>query len=126
MSSRAFKRLLIHSCTIMKKGFIIGQDENGRNIYQDQEAHDVPCRLDTIRKKIEKTDKSIDTVEKNILFMLPSDDVAAAVQVKDIRMRKTPDSIVLSGVFDIPEKNPVYGRTKLHHYEVELEKVKKK
>ncbi|KIQ88495.1 hypothetical protein RW25_07170 [Bacillus sp. L_1B0_8] len=125
MSSRAFKRLLIHSCTLVKKGVIVGKDENGRNQHEDQEITDVPCRLDTIRKKIEKTDKSIDTVEKNILFMLPSGDVAAAVQVKNIRMRKTPNDIVLSGVFSIPEKNPIYGRKSIHHYEIELEKVRK-
>lgn len=125
MSSRAFKRLLIHSCTLVKKGVIVGKDENGRNQYEDQEITNVPCRLDTIRKKIEKTDKSIDTVEKNILFMLPSGDVAAAVQVKNIRMRKTPNDIVLAGVFSIPEKNPIYGRKSIHHYEIELEKVKK-
>lgn len=125
MASRSFKRLLIHSCTLVKKGVIIGQDENGRNKYQDQEVHNVPCRMDTIRKKVENTNKSIDIVEKNILFLLPSEDIEAAVQVKDIRMKKTPHNIVLSGVFIIPEKNRVYGRKAIHHYEIDLEQVEK-
>lgn len=125
MASRSFKRLLIHSCTLVKKGVIVGKDENGRNKYQDQEVHDVPCRLDTMRKKVENTDKSVDIVEKNILFLLPSDDAEAAVQVKNIRMKNPPHDIVLSGVFVISAKNREYGRRAIHHYEVDLEQVKK-
>ncbi|MDA1742236.1 hypothetical protein PDK44_25220 [Bacillus cereus] len=124
MSTRAFKRMLIHRCTLIKKGVLVGKDEYNRNKYEDKEIPDVPCFFDTIRKKVVKTDKSVDTIEQNILFTLPTTDVAEAKQVKDV---KTLDDItILSGVFDIPEKEPVYGRKKLHHYELELEKVQKK
>ncbi|MEI2491813.1 hypothetical protein VVF85_19755, partial [Acinetobacter baumannii] len=100
------------------------KDEYNRNKYEDVEIPDVPCFFDTIRKKVVKTDKSVDTIEQNILFTLPSTDVAEAKFVKDV---KTLDDItILSGVFDIPEKKPIYGRKRLHHYELELEKVRQK
>lgn len=124
MSTRAFKRMLIHRCTLIKKGVLAGKDEYNRNKYGTQEVKDVPCFFDTIRKKVVKTDKSVDTIEQNILFLLPDDDVAAATQVKDIKTLD--DILILDGVFDIPEKKPIFGRKKVHHYELELEKVKAK
>ncbi|MGE7885356.1 hypothetical protein [Bacillus sp. NPDC094077] len=121
MSRRAFERLLIHRCSFIKKGVIIGKDSYNRNIYGDLPIHDVHCRFDTVRKKVVNTDKSVDIVEQNILFVLPSQDISDSMQVSNI---KTPDGIVvMSGVFDINEKNPQYSRKKLHHFEFALKKV---
>nr|WP_088325951.1 hypothetical protein [Bacillus cereus] len=121
MSRRAFERLLIHRCSFIKKGVIIGKDSYNRNIYGELPIHDVHCRFDTVRKKVVNTDKSVDIVEQNILFVLPSQDIGDSMQVTNI---KTSDGItIVSGVFSIEGKSPQYSRKRLHHFEFELKKV---
>ncbi|MED1406512.1 hypothetical protein P4U07_27760 [Bacillus mycoides] len=121
MSRRAFERLLIHRCTFIKKGVIIGKDAYNRNIYGDLPVHNVPCRFDTIRKRVVSNDKSVDIVEQNVLFVIPLQHISDSMQVSNI---KTPDGItIVSGVFGIEGKNPQYSRKRLHHFEFELKKV---
>lgn len=121
MSSRAFKRLLIHRCSFIKRGVITGKDAYNRNIYEDVTIHDIPCRFDTVQKRVVNNDKNADIVEENILFVLPSNDIAASLQITNIR---TQDAIpILAGTFTIEKLNPQYSRKKIHHFELELKKV---
>ncbi|WP_312498135.1 hypothetical protein [Bacillus luti] len=121
MSSRAFKRLLIHRCSFIKRGVVVGKDEYNRNIYEDVTIHDIPCRFDTIRKRVVNNDKNVDVVEENVLFVLPSNDIDVSLQVINIRTKD--DIPILSGTFTIEKLNPQYSRKKLNHFELELKKV---
>ncbi|MCU5716667.1 hypothetical protein OCB69_16275 [Bacillus cereus] len=121
MSSRAFKRLLIHRCSFIKRGVITGKDAYNRNIYEDVTIHDIPCRFDTVRKRVVNNDKNVDIIEENILFVLPSNDIAASLHVTNIRTKD--DIPIISGTFSVEKLNPQYGRKKINHFELELKKV---
>jgi len=121
MSNRAFKRLLIHRCSFIKRGVVTGKDAYNRNIYEDVTIHDIPCRFDTVRKRVVNNDKNVDIVEENILFVLPSNDIATSLHVTNIRTKD--DIPIISGTFSIGKLNPQYGRKKINHFELELKKV---
>ncbi|MGR5963124.1 hypothetical protein ACT7DN_30270 [Bacillus paranthracis] len=110
MSNRAFKRLLIHRRSFIKRGVVTGKDAYNRNIYEDVTIHDIPCRFDTVRKRVVNNDKNVDIVEENILFVLPSNDIATSLHVTNIRTKD--DIPIISGTFSIGKLNPQYGRKK--------------
>ncbi|MFI8709945.1 putative minor capsid protein [Bacillus sp. NPDC077411] len=120
MSSRAFKRLLIHRCTFIKQNAVIGQDEYGRDIYGEEEIKDIPCRFDEMKKKIQKNDNAIDVIIQPILYIAAPQEISETIKIKDIR--DVNDTSILSGVYEVKELGPKYTRKRLHHYEVELQK----
>lgn len=115
-----FSRLLIHRCTILKVGQVVGKDSYGRDKYEDISIPDVPCRVDQIRRVVTKDDFGTDVVVENILFLSPDQELDETMKIVNVKDKNGSD--VLKGTFAIKKINPVYRRSRLHHYEITLEK----
>lgn len=115
-----FERRLIHRCTLVKPGQVIGQDPYGRDIYGDVPIENVSCRLDQMRKQVSVDGYGIDYIVENVLFLTASQAIEPSMKVQDIKDLQ--GNIVAAGVFSIQKINPAYGRVRLHHYEVTLQK----
>lgn len=115
-----FSRLLIHRCTLLQVGQVVGKDPYGRDKYEDVPISDVPCRVDQIRRVVTKDDFGNDVVMENILFLSPDQELDETMKIVNVKDKNGSD--VLKGTFAIKKINPVYRRSRLHHYEITLEK----
>lgn len=115
-----FDRNLIHRCTLVNPGQVIGKDPYGRDIVQDVPIPDVHCRIDQIKRRVSIDSYGVDIIVENILFLGPSQQLMDLTKVKDINDQK--GNTILSGTFTVENINPVHGRLSLHHYEVTLKK----
>lgn len=115
-----FSRLLIHRCTILKVGQVVEKDPYGRDKYEDIPIPDVPCRVEQIRRVVTKDDFGTDVVVENILFLSPDQELDETMKIVNVKDKNGSD--VLKGTFAIKKINPVYRRSRLHHYEITLEK----
>lgn len=115
-----FERHLIHRCTLVKPGQVIGQDPYGRDIYGNVSIPNVICRLDQMRKRVSTDERGTDFIVENVLFLAASQAIEPIMKVQDIKDLQ--GNIVSSGIFSIQNINPAYGRVRLHHYEVTLQK----
>lgn len=115
-----FDRLLIHRCTLVKHGQVTGQDPYGRDIIEDVPIENVPCRLDQLQKRVSTDERGTDFITENVLFLSASQQVEPSMKVHSIKDLRGND--VVPGIFGIQNIKPIYGRIRLHHYEVTLQK----
>lgn len=99
---------------------MIGQDPYGRDIVEDVRIENVPCRLDQVKKRVSVDERGVDFIVEDILFLPASQIVEPNMKVQDIK--DLHGNNVAPGVFSIQNISPAYGRVRLHHYEVTLQK----
>ncbi|MDA4083845.1 putative minor capsid protein [Bacillus cereus] len=115
-----FEGLLIHQCTFIKQNVVIGQDDYGRDIYGEEQIKGIKCRFDKLEKRVTKNDNSIDTIIQPVLYLAASQEISETVKIKDIADQN--GISLLPGIYEIQKLTPVYGKIRVHHYEVELKK----
>lgn len=115
-----FKKLLIHRCTLLTEGESTAEDDYGRPIPSTIESINVPCRVDQIRERVASDDTGNDFILSNVLFLDETQTVSLTTRIFHIEdLQGNP---VLTGSFAVKNINPVYGRRKLHHTEVTLQR----
>lgn len=117
---RRFERLLTHRCTLILKGKVTGQDAYGRDVVEDIEHPETPCRADRIRESKSRDETGVDYVLDYMLFFSANlqEHVSLDMAVKDVVDEE--GNPVLPGDFSIESFIPVYRRKALHHYEATL------
>ncbi|MBO0962344.1 hypothetical protein J1P26_21815 [Neobacillus sp. MM2021_6] len=115
------ERLLIHRCTLINPGQVVGKDAYNRDIIEDVPTPNVHCRIDQIKRRMSNDSNGVDIIVENVLFLSASEQINDAMTIKDI-VDKDGNS-VLSGIFKVDNINPIHGRIRLHHYEVTLKKA---
>jgi hypothetical protein len=114
------KNMLVHRCTIVHQGTVIGQDDYGQDIYGDLLEANIPCFADRIHQVVSSDDIGDDVVQRNKLF-LPNDiDVSMSMKIRDITDKK--GNPVIPGSFITEEVNPLYTRRGLSHFELRIRK----
>lgn len=121
MSRRTFRRLLIHRCTLITPGQVIGEDEYGQDIVSDVVDRGVACRVDQIRQRPSRDETGTDIILTNVLFLPSEVVVSPEMRIENILDKK--GIPVLMGAFAVENILPIYDREKLHHYEVSLQRV---
>jgi hypothetical protein len=116
-----FEKILIHRCMLILPGQVVGKDQYNRDILEDVPIYGVPCRCDQIKRRLSNDAYGVDIIVENILFLSASQQIADSLMVKDIMDKE--GNMILPGVFSADNINPIYGRVRLHHYEVTLKKV---
>lgn len=115
-----FERLLIHRCTLISPGQVVGKDRYNRDIREDVPVANVPCRVDSITRRVANDQNGEDIVVQNVLFLLGTQEVVDTMTARDIRDLE--GNAVLDGTFSFQDINPIYGRVRLHHYEIALQR----
>lgn len=115
-----FRTLLNHRCSLLTQGKVIGQDEYGRDIIEQVEIMNVPCRLDQIRQKVVAGEVGTDFVYEQVMFF---DNDAEVTLVEEIsHITDLEGVLIVEGSFSIDNINPVFGRKKLHHFELSVKR----
>lgn len=121
MNDRNFRKLLIHTCTLIIPGQKIGEDDYGQDIYSDEIKNKMPCRADEIRERPSTSATGTDFILTNMLFLPKEAEISPDVQIQDIIDKE--NNPVLIGTFGVMNIHPVYDRARLHHYEVSLQRM---
>lgn len=116
-----FRTLLIHRCTLLTQGTIIGQDDYGRDIIGSGEIPDVPCRFDRIRQRAAADETGTDFIYDNILYFDKEFSITLESKIQDIKDKE--GNPILLGSFSVLDILPIYDRSKLHHYEVTVQRM---
>lgn len=114
------ERLLIHTCTLINPGQVIGKDPYNRDIVQDVPIEGVSCRVDQIKRRISNDTHGTDIIVENVLFLSPAQKINDSMKIANLR-DKTGNPVLL-GIFKPANINPVFARRGLHHYEITLKK----
>jgi len=118
---RLFERLLVHRCTLEITGEVIGRDEYGRDIIGTELIENVPCRADQIRERSSTDEYGTDYILDYMMFFSKDTKITMDAIIRDIvDLEGNP---VLPGTFTPKSMMPFYRRTKLHHYEVTLQRT---
>lgn len=120
MNNRNFRRLLIHRCTLIHPGQIIGEDDYGQDIVSDVTDKNIACRVDQIRERSSTSDTGTDFILTNVVHLPGEVVVTPDMRIVDIYDDK--GIPVLIGSFTVLNIHPIYDREKLHHYEVALQR----
>lgn len=116
----SFKSLLVHRCTLLIQVEGAQEDDYGRPIPGTIEHMNIPCRVDQVRERVASDDTGNDFILSNILFLGPGHEVT--LDTKIVNIEDLEGNPVLSGSFSVKNRNPVYGRRRLHHLEITLQK----
>lgn len=114
------KSKLIHTCSLVHQGQVIGQDPYGQDKYGDMVIENVPCRLDSVVESRSNEETGTEYLTSYTLFFDPGTKLSMDMKVKDLK-DKYGDQI-LPGTFITDEILPFYTRNKLHHFEVKLKR----
>jgi hypothetical protein len=116
----SFKSLLIHRCDLVQRNVVTGTDDYGRDIYGESVIPGVPCRADQLRARSSRDPYGTDFIVENVVYFPPDHKVTKEMSVNNIvDMDGNP---VLEGSFSIENLATVYGRIRIHHYEVSLQR----
>lgn len=115
-----FKTLLIHRCSLLIAGAVTGVDDYGRDIIGTIESTNIPCKVDSIRQRASSDEAGTDFIFTNVLFLPPDQQIALDTKIIDVLDKQ--GNPVLQGSFVVQDILPIYDRSKLHHYEVTLQK----
>lgn len=114
------KHMMIHRCTLVHQGLVIGEDDYGQDIYGDLLEANIPCWTDSVDQVVSSDDQGDAVVQRNTLF-LPNDiDVSMSMMIRDIVDKK--GRSVLPGSFVTEEVNPYYTKRGLNHFELRIRK----
>jgi hypothetical protein len=111
-----FRTLLIHRCSLLTQGQVIGEDEYGRDIYGTVEVANVPCRVDQSRVIAVSDEIGTDLIVEPVLIFDVDYGIAFGTEILEITDKE--GNPVLQGSFSVMSILPIYDRSKLHHYEV--------
>lgn len=116
-----FRTLLVHRCSLLTQGTVTGVDEYGRDIVQSIVHANVPCRFDEVRQRASSGDTGTDFIYENTLFF--SDLYSIDLETKIENITDKEGNPVLPGSFSVKNILPVYKRSRLHHYEIKVQRV---
>lgn len=111
---------LIHRCTLIHQGQVVGQDPYGQDVYGDMVVENVHCRLDSIVNDRSSEETGTDYLTDYKLFFDHATKLSMDMKVKDLKDKYGNE--ILPGTFITDEILPFYGRRKLHHFEVKLKR----
>lgn len=114
-----FERLLIHRCSLIGKGKVVGRDPYGRDIVEDDIKEDVPCRFDEVRQALSLDSNGNDFIYENVLYF-GEVDINLSTEIKDIR--DLHGNIILEGSYSIFRLVPIYKRANFHHWEATVKR----
>lgn len=115
-----FKRLLVHRCTLISDGVIVGRDPYGRDITDSKKYEDIPCRFDQVKTVLSFDQYGSDVIARNLLFF--DSDIHIDVNSHIENVRDLDGNVILDGSFAIKDILPIYKGSSLHHYEVEVQR----
>jgi len=116
----SFRSLMIHRCTIIMPGQVVGKDDYNRDIIEDVPVFDVKCRSTQNKRRVSRDQYGVDYITEDVLFLLPSENIEKGMKIKDVVDKH--NKPVLQGTYTIEEHKPLYGKVRLHHYELVLKK----
>ena len=116
-----FDRLLIHRCTLIGEGKVTGRDPYGRDIINKEEIFNVPCRFDQVKTALSTDQYGNDFITRNIFFFASDREIDPSMKIENVKDKTGKE--VLEGSYSISDILPVYKGSKLHHYEVEVQRV---
>ena len=120
MMPMLFDRLLVHQCTLIAGGEVIGRDPYGRDIIKEKRIENVPCKFDQARTVLSTDQYGADFITRNMVFFSADYEVNMNMEIVDVRDKEGHE--ILTGSFTINDILPVYKGSKLHHYEVEVQR----
>lgn len=115
-----FKKLLVHRCTLISEGVVIGRDPYGRDITDSKRDENVPCRFDQIKTVLSLDQYGADIIARNVLFF--DSDIQIDMNSRIENVRDLEGNVILEGSFSIRDILPIYKGSELHHYEVEVQR----
>lgn len=115
-----FRTLLIHRCSLLTTGTSEGTDEYGRDIISRIEHANVPCRLDQVQQGVVSDETGTDLVFQHLMFFDALHDITEETEIFNITDKK--GNPVLPGSFFVKSIMPIFDRSKLHHYEVTVQR----
>lgn len=118
MTSGAFSRALIHTCTIQRAATSRSASGDQLEAWSD-EYTSVACRFVQKQERVVAPDQSLQMVERNLLLLKSDQDVTESDRVTDIELN---GSTVDSGPFRIEALLQRHG-SGLHHLSLTLERV---
>lgn len=118
---KPFSRLLIHRCTLLGEGKVVGQDAYGRDIIEKEPEENIPCRFDKVQQRIGFDESGIDFLYENNLFLDKDVDLTLDTVIKDIKDQS--GRILMEGSYRIERLTPVYDSSDLHHFEAVIQKI---
>lgn len=116
---KPFSRLLIHRCTLIGEGIVIGQDDYGRDIFKESKV-EVPCRFDEVRQTAARDETGNDFIFINYLYFDSEVDISLESEVENIRDKS--GTVIMPGVYSISRLVPIYNGSKLHHWEAIIQR----
>jgi hypothetical protein len=117
----SFRRLLTHSCTIVRTGQVTGEDPYGNPIKGTVPERNIPCRGSDIERRVTSDAYGTETVVENVLFLLPNQGFEEDSVITDIVDSR--GNVVFEGTYKIASTKKLYRRSVLHHYELVLKGV---
>lgn len=118
---KPFKKMLVHKCTLIIQGEIIGRDPYGRDIIGESKQEDVSCRFDQIRVALSTDQYGNDFITRNMFFFDADIDINLNTKIENVKDSK--GNIVFEGSYSIKDILPIYRGKNLHHYEVEVQRM---
>lgn len=110
------KTLLIHRATLLVPGYENGYDEYNRPIMTEPTTRQIKCRLDQMRLRTSVDEEGTDVMLDYVLYIAPDEKIEMGMRIYNVIDED--GNVVADGTFTIQTIIPIYGRRKLHHYEV--------
>lgn len=115
-----FEALLIHRCTLIGKGEVVGVDPYGRDIIEESKREDVPCKFDEIRFTNAPDDTGNDFIYENTIYFDQDARITLDTKIRDVMDKQ--GNLILPGSYTITRAIPLYGGDSLHHWEVTIQR----
>ena len=115
-----FRSLLTHNCSLLTPGQVTGTDDYGRDIISIDKQDNIPCRVDKIRQSIGTDENGTDFVYINEIYFEGNHGITLDTEITNIRDKR--GNPVLQGSFSVLQVLPLYNRSKLHHYQVTVQR----
>jgi len=113
-----FSTWLIHRCTIVHQNQKVGEDDYGQDIYENTIVENVPCRFDQLKTSRSPGETGTDYITSYVLFLDAETNISLDMKFQNIKDKE--GNTVIPGEFIATEVFPMYGKRKLHHFEVNL------
>lgn len=113
-----FSTWLIHRCTVIHQNQKVGEDDYGQDIYENTEVENVPCRFDQLKSSRSSGETGTDYITSYVLFLDAETNISLDMKFQNIKDKE--GNTVIPGEFIATEVFPMYGKKKLHHFEVNL------
>lgn len=115
-----YKKLLIHRCTLIGQGEVVGQDDYGRDIVKESKV-EVNCRFDEVRQTTARDDTGTDFIFVNYLYF--DSDIAISLESEVENIKDQNGFVILPGRYSISRLVPIYRGSNLHHWEAIIQRM---